>query len=107
MAQLKISQTDVGYVLENNFGSLELSWEDFNSIEKYGNFRDALDEIGEYLANYDDESCLKLFGMKCDEITGNNEFLGKIVDRLIKNRIEKETTDDVHDAIKDECSQHK
>jgi hypothetical protein len=70
---------------------------------KYSEYHNALNEIEEYLAGYDDESCGKSFGMKLDGITGDKDLLDKIAAKLIKTRINGETADDIYDAIREIC----
>ena len=103
MSQIKITQIDTGYIIENDKGCLELSWADFCGIAKYTDERDARNEIEEYLSDYDDESAKKLFGRIREEVTGDTELINRIIARLIKIRINKETTDDIHEAIVSEC----
>jgi len=101
--QIKITQIDTGYILENDIGRLELSWADFNGIIKYCHDRDARNEIKEYLSDYDDESAEKSFALALKKITSDTELMGRIVARLIKIRINNETTNDIHEAILTEC----
>ena len=103
MNQIKITEIDTGYILENGNGHIEVSWADFNGIVKYCNDRDARNEIKEYLSDYDDESAEKSFDMASEKIIGDAELMDRVVARLIKIRINNETTDDIHEAIVSEC----
>jgi len=103
--QIKITQIDSGHIIENDNGRLELSWADFCGIARYTDERDARNEIDEYLSNYDDESAEKSFGMARKKIADDKALMDRIIARLIRIRINNETTDNIHEAIVSECGQ--
>ena len=103
MTKITITMTDTGFVIENNNGRLELSWADFYDIARYCDSQDALNEVEDYLAGYDDDSCMESFGMTSDKIIGDADLLNNIVEKLIKIHINGETTDDIYDAIECVC----
>ena len=101
MTNIKITRIDTGYVIENSFGKLELTWADCCEISRFIDHCDALSEIEEYVVQYDDESSMEAFGKKSASIIGDKELMNKIAQQLIKNRISNESTDDIYEAIRE------
>ena len=101
MANINIIKTETGIVIENAFGKLELPWSDFYKLVKFSDRHDALNEIEEYITQFDDESSIKTFGKDVNSIVGDKDFMDKIAERLINNRISNETTDDIYNAIRE------
>jgi len=103
MSNINITKIDTGFVIENNFGKLELSWKDFYNLVRFSDHNDTLTEIEEYVTQFDVESSVETFGKDVVAIISDKELMDKIAKRLVKNRIESESTDDIYNAIRDIC----
>ena len=103
MSNINITKTDKGFVIENNFGKLELSSKELHTLAKFSEHNDTLNEIEEYVSQFDGESSIKAFGKNVNAIIGDKELMDNIARKIVENRIEAESGDDIYDAIREIC----
>ena len=101
MANINITKIGSDFVIENASGKLELTWADLYELVKYFNYDYALKEVEEYVTEFDDESSINAFGKNIGSIIGDKSLMEKIAKRLIENRINNETTDEIYNAIRE------
>ena len=91
-----------GFVLTNESGdSLHISFADFWDICKHGTQMETRSEVEEYLSQ-----CPAIDGHDLDRVRAFPELVDKITEKVIQNRINEESGDQIYDAATECISKH-
>ena len=93
--KIEKSRDGSGFVLSNNVGALlQVSFDEFWEICRYGNEIDTRSEVEEYLSQ-----CPEIGGHDVDKLMDIPAFVDMVVEQVIQDRISNENGDQIYEAV--------